>query len=648
MIKDRVKYYGRDDWAYGHNMQKIEKIAIPKIEDIDINDAIEYYEIKKYFDDDITSPQWSFDDKKRYKEKSIKLFSLSMKYFNSLTDDNILDAYNIVDILYRESFWELFNKCKLYKQISDNAFKVIIESENCHPFLFLPYKDIVNKYDCTIGEYLINSVYGTGVIIHFYEQEFSNIEKINLPKSITGEKIVTCIDNYIKSEHPNPNDLMSIFMMQESKNFPIDDSIRLSAKRRYDEEIKKLSVNGIWYKYGLEISFDDNLDAVCKCSKEGNILKYKYNLQYLQDTLENPDILNNFIYVFEFVDFQMRCLAVSSKHGGSIFERLTMKATLKDYIADTVFNLKNGTANLQIKTYYEFLKSKNIRLENVIEWFFTKYLQEEFQVPEMKISLPNENSTYYEKCCLIIPTIDSIIKQFSSFVKDGKIDFELVGMSTKPIKFENIPSLINGKYVCDGNEECNNLTYLLFSNQCLLSFNNKTLNEGKEYESFTDLITHENIKYDDYENFQKNTLDTLISKGIIEISKNGFIVIRDTKTVAILNQIYNFEVINKYDFHSMFHDKIDELVNNGILREYSSLLSIPEINYFNYLLNRSEYRNGLEIRNRYIHGNQQVLANENIDKENYMILLRIIIILIIKINDEFCILDKQKQNKKKV
>lgn len=646
MIKDRVKYYGRDDWAYGHNMQKIEKITIPKIEDIDINDAIEYYEIKKYFDDEITSPQWSFDDKKRYKEKSLKLFSLSMKFFNSLTDDNILDAYNTIDILYRESFWEMFNKCKLYKQISDTAFKTIIESENCHPFLFLPYKDIVNKYDCTIGEYLINSVYGAGVIIHSYEQDFSNIEKINLPKSITGEKIVSCINNFIKSEHPNLNDLMSIFMMQESKNFPINDSIRLSAKRRYNEEIKKLFANSKGFEYGFELSFVENIDKIYRLSKEGNISKIEYNLQYLQDTLENPDILNNFIYVFEFVDFQMRCLAVSSKHGGSIFERLTMQDTLKDYIADSTFNFINELANAQIMAYYEFLKRKNIRLENVIEWFFTKYLQEEFQVPEMKISLPSENSTYYEKCCLIIPAFDSIIKQFSFFVKDGKIDFELVGMSTKPIKFENIPSLIERKYVCAGNEECDKLSYLLFSDQCLLSYNRKVSN--KEYDSFIDIITKENIKYEDFEKFQQNQLDTLIDKKIIKISENGFLIISDKLMVNILKQIYYREVINKYDTQKPYHKRIEDLTNEGLLKEYSSLLSIPEINYFNYLLNRSEYRNGLEIRNRYIHGNQQVLADEKIDKTNYMILLRIFIILIIKINDEFCILDKQKQNNKKV
>lgn len=219
-------------------------------------------------------------------------------------------------------------------------------------------------------------------------------------------------------------------------------------------------------------------------------------------------------------------------------------------------------------------------------------------------------------------------------------------MSTKPIKFENIPSLIERKYVCAGNEECDKLSYLLFSDQCLLSYNRKVSN--KEYDSFIDLITKENIKYEDFEKFQQNQLDTLIDKKIIKISENGFLIISDKLMVNILKQIYYREVINKYDTQKPYHKRIEDLTNEGLLKEYSSLLSIPEINYFNYLLNRSEYRNGLEIRNRYIHGNQQVLADEKIDKTNYMILLRIFIILIIKINDEFCILDKQKQNNKKV
>ena len=45
------------------------------------------------------------------------------------------------------------------------------------------------------------------------------------------------------------------------------------------------------------------------------------------------------------------------------------------------------------------------------------------------------------------------------------------------------------------------------------------------------------------------------------------------------------------------------------------------------MLNRVEFINGLEIRNKYIHGIQQVNMNEEEHKQNYMIFLRLFILL---------------------
>lgn len=48
-MDDRVKYYEHDDTYSGYNLSKIEKLPIPKFEEIDINDAIEYSQISLYF-----------------------------------------------------------------------------------------------------------------------------------------------------------------------------------------------------------------------------------------------------------------------------------------------------------------------------------------------------------------------------------------------------------------------------------------------------------------------------------------------------------------------------------------------------------------------------------------------------------------------
>ena len=72
-------------------------------------------------------------------------------------------------------------------------------------------------------------------------------------------------------------------------------------------------------------------------------------------------------------------------------------------------------------------------------------------------------------------------------------------------------------------------------------------------------------------------------------------------------------------------------------------MSRPEADYFNYYLNKSEFNNGLDLRNRYIHGTQPSNdSSEEIHKYNYMIFLKLFILLIIKINDDLCINDSEQ------
>ena len=80
---------------------------------------------------------------------------------------------------------------------------------------------------------------------------------------------------------------------------------------------------------------------------------------------------------------------------------------------------------------------------------------------------------------------------------------------------------------------------------------------------------------------------------------------------------------------------IMELNKIGLIQFSSSLFSKPEQDYYNYLFNKSEFDNGLDIRNSYTHGTQRV--NENQNKQEYFIFLRIMILIVIKINEEFCL-----------
>ena len=75
------------------------------------------------------------------------------------------------------------------------------------------------------------------------------------------------------------------------------------------------------------------------------------------------------------------------------------------------------------------------------------------------------------------------------------------------------------------------------------------------------------------------------------------------------------------------------------------MFSKPEQDYYNYLFNKSEFDNGLDLRNRYIHGTQNV--KEELNKDDYFIFLRMMPLIIIKINEEFCLkypIDNESNN----
>ena len=68
------------------------------------------------------------------------------------------------------------------------------------------------------------------------------------------------------------------------------------------------------------------------------------------------------------------------------------------------------------------------------------------------------------------------------------------------------------------------------------------------------------------------------------------------------------------------------------------LFSKPEQDYLNYKLNKASYSNGLDLRNKYAHSTYT--KNENTQYVDYINLLKIMILIITKINEEFCLRER--------
>jgi hypothetical protein len=90
MVRDRVEYFEANDLLYGHNLNKIENIVIPDISEIDINDAIEFYEIKRYIDKGTRLNTWSDEDFQTYQNKIQELYGLTLRFFNAIDNVTII------------------------------------------------------------------------------------------------------------------------------------------------------------------------------------------------------------------------------------------------------------------------------------------------------------------------------------------------------------------------------------------------------------------------------------------------------------------------------------------------------------------------------------------------------------------------------
>lgn len=106
----------------------------------------------------------------------------------------------------------------------------------------------------------------------------------------------------------------------------------------------------------------------------------------------------------------------------------------------------------------------------------------------------------------------------------------------------------------------------------------------------------------------------------------------------VLQDLYKNDVACVYT--NPFPSVIEEMISAGDLRVGSTLFTEPERDYLNYMLNKSEFSDGLDLRNKYIHSTYP--QDEKEQKKDYITLLKLMVLVITKINDEFCTFYSQK------
>ena len=100
-----------------------------------------------------------------YNEKVKQLVPVVARYFKGISDTLFLQQYYAVSVIYIYNFWELFDKFKVYENVSNGTFKSIINDPETTLYIILQYRGIVRYYDTVLAECMRESDQTAEIII---------------------------------------------------------------------------------------------------------------------------------------------------------------------------------------------------------------------------------------------------------------------------------------------------------------------------------------------------------------------------------------------------------------------------------------------------------------------------------------------------
>lgn len=645
--RDRVVFHSIHDMSSGHYLSKAESLLNSELaEDIeDINDILELYNISLFFDNAIHLKSWSHADIANYTAKINAFKGIVGKFITNIDDGNFLPYFTNIFYNYYGSFWILINNYQQFKKISSSQIEEVLK-DNPHQIRhLLSHKNLVNKYNLVICEYLKSNPQSAEILLSIYEVDnIFNKDQLYLPSSLTIQDKENIISSYIDSEHCNTNYLPIIQNAKKHSDFRISDKTKLAAKRKYQENIKEFFDNGSnsLFEYGVAISYPENAPKVKHAWIEQGIVHYEYNLDYIKENSHPYILYRNFKTLFEYMDEQDIVTLTSKESQLGVFERTLGIRSKNQYVFGVAFNQSEMASMAQIYTYSNVLKGLGHSLEDILRTVFNNILPELYGLPSnANLTAPTASASALEKIRTIAPEFESILKQYKLFVENKHIDFELLQMSSGPTAIKDIPSLNSNKYVYikKDDKDVGFLIYLLFSDQTLLTYIDPF--KDKQYRNFVDLLVNEDeISFSNYEEHQHEHLNYLIDKNYIAIDENNCIHVPNWNRVLILRDIFENEVASFYHYSTDIQEEVINMSKEGIVFFGSSLFAESEQNYFNYYLNKSEFTNGLDLRNSYLHGTQANPSEIHLHENSYLLYLKLLTLVIFKIEDDLFIYNK--------
>lgn len=634
----RVRFYGVQDLATGLHVARVAELTErfdPRAASMSTMDVLEYYNVQQYLEHGLLPNTYTDEERERAMARVPQIRSAVARYFTSIDCADFAAKTAGVDHAYHEDLLELLGRNKAFERCDAGTALPALETAGVHLGELLASRELVRAYDREMRDLLLASPRAAEHLVRKYLQDDPGAD-VYLPHSFAPADARRLLEKYIDSDDANPNYLGLIANAREIGGVGIDARLKLRAKRRRDEIVAKLFHGNDGFKTGCEVSISDTQEepVVFEIDEsEGLVARYTYSRGWLEQTCDdNPGILDNFLFLFEFVDQQALLVLPSYPSQLGVLERVMGTTGSTEYKTGAAFRAIDMSSLLQVRLYCGFLESKGLDLERVISWFFQEYLVEEFGAANFTF-VPSGAGAYLQRVRHLFAEMESVANQYALFARDGELDRDLLTMGSGQVRYKEIPSLLHGKYVypTDG-EEIAAVLHLLFSDQSRLNYISKDLSA----DNAADLLANNKIRYDDFHDYQKPAVDHLIRLGIVE-DTGSHVRLARAEQFRILQALFATEAASYYHLSDAGRVEADAMVARGWATRRSSLLTDAEGKYFNYFLNGTDFSNGPALRNKYLHGAQANAYGEDAHFYAYLSALRLTVALVIKINDDLAL-----------
>jgi len=448
MMENRVCFYSPNDLSIGYNLELAEKAIIKyKSEPAStLTDVIELFHIKKLIDNDCRLKCWSDVMFNQIKEDIKDYNDIIAKHFAKLNRNSLENCYDALAWDYRQAFWDIIDQFKLFNVIDNNFVKNTAKGKQNDLIEILHCRNVVEKFKIELRQIMLEDSNTAQILINHYIAKHDNKtdRKIHLPSNLSMDDKVKIINSYLDSKDPNLNYVRLICQNKDDKNgLVLDPQTKVKAERLAqklnDEFMSDSRTVKISHKLAVAFSNENNITPT-DYRVEGGYPTYLYSIKYIR-SCNSIDLVENCKTLFYWINRHglLELINKSSEIDG--LEIAFMDKSKNAYPDYSYFHQKNDLALYQICGYNKVLAQLNMSLEQTLKEFYEVHLFNKYGYPALKLNYPNIEDSWLNKCRILFPELDSVVKQYNTYVQYDEIDKDIIRLS-KPLKMTEGKSLL--------------------------------------------------------------------------------------------------------------------------------------------------------------------------------------------------------------